>query len=427
MRQVQHSADPAALRVAQVHSSDIGGGAEAVARLHHLEMRRRRIDASLFVAQKTGGDPGVERIDYVRGPMGFRRLARFIERTTGRQYVYSPSFRALLDGLPERADLVHLHSLHGQSGYADISGVSRLSQRVPTVVTLHDLWLLTGHCAHPLECGRWMNGCGACPDLARYPSIPRDGTRANWKRKQSAFEDARVHLVVPSAWVEHQVRNSEILGHLPVSVVHNPVDTGVFFPRDRGEARHRLNLPATLIVLLVAQYLNSRFKGVSQGIEALNLLPNPKPFLVAIGKDAATALARYDGNGVSVEYQDEQSGLADYYRAADVLLMPSIAETFGMVAAESMACATPVVAFAAGGLVDVVGEAGGVLVPEGDVAAMSAALATLLAQHQHRIDLGSSAAKSAATRFGLASHTDSCLRIYESLLDSQRQTGTTAA
>ena len=51
---------------------------------------------------------------------------------------------------------------------------------MPVALTLHDEWLLTGHCAYTLGCERWRIGCGRCPDLTIYPAIRRDSTAENF-------------------------------------------------------------------------------------------------------------------------------------------------------------------------------------------------------------------------------------------------------
>jgi D-inositol-3-phosphate glycosyltransferase len=112
--------------------------------------------------------------------------------------------------------------------------------------------------------------------------------------------------------------------------------------------------------------------------------------------------------------------LADYYRAADALLMPSRAETFGMVAAEAMACGTPVVAFAAGGLADVIGDSeGGLLVESGDVSALSLALKDMLGNDALRQRISISASARSQREFSLVTHTNRCLDVYRLAIAQQ--------
>ena len=413
-----------AFRIVQIHSYDGGGGAERVVSLNHKELRRLGYHSRLLVARKKGDAEGVEEVSYVRGPKGLRRLARWTEKITGRQYIYSPSFRQLLRELPKSADIVHIHSMHGAEGYADLSQIAWLSTQVPLVLSVHDLWLLSGHCAYPLDCDRWLVGCGQCPDLKRYPAIPCDGTKANWRNKKHVFSDARVQLIAPSQWVIDQVKKSPILNHLPIHLVYNPVDTAIFFPKERQIARQALGLPQDhKIILMVAQSLANFYKGVPDGLDALNQLADSSEiFVVIIGRDAEHALKDCKLPGRAVPYQADQSDLVNFYRAADVFLMPSRCETFGMVAAEAMACGTPVVAYAAGGLVDVLGDdEGGFLVPSGDIQGLVKALNKLLLDEQLNLQKSHLAVTRASSHFSLKAHTQVCLSVYNHVTHSPKE------
>jgi glycosyltransferase involved in cell wall biosynthesis len=92
-----------------------------------------------------------------------------------------------------------------------------------------------------------------------------------------------------------------------------------------------------------------------------------------------------------------------------------------MVAMESMACGTPVVAFAAGGLADALGNnEGGLLVPPGDVEQLAAAVRQILDDPELQTRLGRIGAERAAQDFSLAAHSQRCLDVYHRLLAERR-------
>ena len=74
-----------------------------------------------------------------------------------------------------------------------------LAASVPLVATLHDAWLLTGHCAHPLDSDGWQRGCGRCPHLDTYPPLRRDGTAHNLRRKRAIYAQLQLAVVTPCA------------------------------------------------------------------------------------------------------------------------------------------------------------------------------------------------------------------------------------
>ena len=61
-------------------------------------------------------------------------------------------------------------------------------KNIPTVITMHDFWLMTGHCAYINEsCNRWKAGCGNCPRLDQYPAARTDFSAKNWQIKARIF------------------------------------------------------------------------------------------------------------------------------------------------------------------------------------------------------------------------------------------------
>jgi D-inositol-3-phosphate glycosyltransferase len=180
-----------------------------------------------------------------------------------------------------------------------------------------------------------------------------------------------------------------------VHIIPGGVDTSVFCPQDRQQARHALALHAEQPMLLFVGRLQP-IKGIDTLLQAAQVVrqqhPQVQVLIVGGGVEApdtyeAQELQRLHGlseqfglqHNVRFIKAQPQHVLAQYYAAADVFVMPSHYESFGMVVLEAMACGTPVVASRVGGLTStVVHERTGFLVPEGAWQAFAQAILRLL-------------------------------------------------
>ncbi len=145
-----------------------------------------------------------------------------------------------------------------------------------------------------------------------------------------------------------------------IEIVPPGVDHAVFAPGDREEARRDLGLGAEPVLLFVGRI--QPLKGVELALRCLRSLPWRDARLLVVGgpsgPDGAAELQRLTAlceelglcDRVRFVHAQPHERLVTYYRAADVCLVPSRAESFGMVALEGAASGTPVVAAAVGGL-----------------------------------------------------------------------------
>jgi glycosyltransferase involved in cell wall biosynthesis len=339
----------------------------------------------------------------------------------GQEDFEAPGTRLLPTLINPPPEVVHCHNLHRD--YFDLRFLPELSHRIPVVLTLHDEWLLTGHCACSFGCTRWLAGCGQCPALSTYPAIRRDASAFNWQRKRELLTDARVHLVTPSRWLMEKVEQSPIMrGHPQRTVIHNGVDLATFCPGEQCAARQRLGLPELSRIILFAHpgVKESQFKDYPTfarcaGLLASRRLPWPLVFL-AVGP----SLPEEDVGGARIRFVPrvaDRRTMADYYRAADLYLHPARSENFPLAVLEAMACGKPIVASRVGGIPEQVTDAeNGFLAAVGDSEAMAAAAEKLLMDAALRQRLGVNGAERAVKYYGLNQMTDAYLRVLSGVL-----------
>lgn len=319
-------------------------------------------------------------------------------------------------------DIIHCHNLHG--GYFDLRMLPQLSEKVPVVITLHDAWLISGHCAHSFDCERWKTGCGQCPDLSIYPAIHRDATAYNWQRKKDIFSNSRLFVITPCQWLMDKVDQSILKpGIVASKVIPNGVDLTIFHPANQRNARVELGLPTdTKILLFAADGIRKNFWKDYQTLQttlAEIATSGMNVLCIALGEHAPSehfgeVEIRF------VPYQRDPEKVARYYQAADLYVHPARAETFPNTILEALACGTPVVASAVGGIPEQIMEGKtGFLVPAGDAQLMAKRIMHVLADDAYRQRIGEQAADDAVLRFGWERMAKEYLQAYREILSPE--------
>lgn len=442
------------LRVLQVSGADARGGAnkvcwdlfDAYRRMGHLsrlavgtkltsdpdvrEIPRSELETKWARFWRRAADslqPTEEQLWRAVGPFR-RRLhdlagpTHVLNRLQGIEDFDYPGSRKLLDLWPDLPDIIHCHTLHG--GYFDLRALPWLSSQFPVVLTLHDAWYLSGHCAHSLDCERWRTGCGSCPDLTLYPDVRRDDTANNWRRKRDIYRMSQIYVAAPSRWMLRKAEQS-ILAEAAIEfrVIPNGVDLSIFKPGEQQEDRKRLGLPLDAHILLFVALWGRKhhYKDFPTMKEAAakvaDRFDRSQVLFLTVGEQAPAESIR-KAELRFIEPQDPKM-LAMYYRAADVYVQASTAETFSIATAEASACGTPPVATAVGGIPEIIDEGNtGFLVGPGDAAEMADRISDLLDDERRRRTMGTKAAKTARNRLGLDGQVRSYLEWYSEILDN---------
>lgn len=223
----------------------------------------------------------------------------------------------------------------------------------------------------------------------------------------------------------------KLYGGVPerIEVVPPGVDHAVFFPGQRAAARAELGLGDHPVLLFAGRI--QPLKGADVAVATLASLSDQSAVLVIVGgpsgPDGDAELARIHGLVRSEGLEDRvrfhppaaHGELARYYRAADVCLVPSRSESFGLVALEAAACGTPVVAAAVGGLRSlVVHGVTGFLVDGRDADIYAAHVEKLLANPDEAERMGQEAS-TRARRYRWSVTAGRLRRIYEDLAARQ--------
>jgi glycosyltransferase involved in cell wall biosynthesis len=326
-----------------------------------------------------------------------------------------------------RADVLHLHLIHAGQFFS-ILALPMLSQRKPIVWTIHDCWPTTGMCVYSFDCERWLAGCtGRCPYPRGRSPLRHYVPALHWRIKQRVYQRMDATLVVASKWTQDRVQRSPLLRQLPCHLIPFGIDLETFAPRPKAQCRERLGIRPDERVLAFRgiSLKKDRYKGMRWLREALDLYEPREPTCLLIledGRDFEPLSPKY--RVIDLGWVDDDGRVADALCAADLFLMPSVQEAFGLMAVESMACGTPVVVFEGTSLPDVIkAPRGGLAVPLKDSAALAGTIGRLLEDDGLREELGREGRQIAEREYSLPLYVQRHLHLYEAVVEKHNKSG----
>ena len=400
------------LSVLHISESDAAGGAARAAYKIHNGLNGLGHRSRMLVGRKTTADDEVRKLKRNLAWRAADRVSGSVLDAFSLQYAFYPSsFGLAVDPWFRSADVVQLHNLHGS--YFSFTALPLLSRRRPVVWLLHDQWAMTGHVAYSLDCERWKHGCGSCPYLEEYPRLRRDTTAILWRMKRAVYARSRLQIVVPSRWLLDLVLASPLLERFPARHIPNGIDTTIFSPGSKHEARERLGLPLDRkLVFFAAADLHERRKGLHLLVQALQRLEDP-PLLLLAGAGATPEGVESRVLGAV----SDELVLRDAYRAADVFAVPTVADVLAQTAQESIACGTPCVSFDKGGVTEVVRHLEtGYQAKLGSVDSLAEGLATLLADDELIAKLSARCREVATREYGVDLQVSRYVELYDEVL-----------
>jgi glycosyltransferase involved in cell wall biosynthesis len=384
----------------------------------HQELQRLGHYSQMLVNHKGFADTNI----YEVGNTFTRKIDRYLRAIEKRLSLYAllpiSSYGIYYTQYFQKVDIIHLQLIHAESFFS-LLNLPIISTKKKVIWTLHDPWLLSGHCVHSLDCDRWLTGCGDCPDLNLSIPVKRDTTALMWKFKHWIMHHADITLVVASEWMYQRVKQSPIVSHLPCHIIPLGLDTKVFKPLDKYKCREKLAIP------MDAQVLGFRYQTTAESFKGWPWLEQA---LVELEIEKPTYLLVFEGQGgmerlrdkyqiIELGWVHDQQHLAVIMGAMDIFLMPSIAESFGMMAVEAMACGTPVIAFENTALCDVIqAPKSGVAVRYQDAQALREAIANLLNDQGLRSQLAQAAVQLVKSEYETQTYLARHINLYENLL-----------
>lgn len=311
-----------------------------------IELNESGINAKQLVYDKVGDNPNT--ISFAR-PFD-KNVNRYVysefENNLAMQSLAYPfGWDIMLNSGFQQADIVHYHLIHNLG--ISLFTFEDLVKAKPSVWTLHDPWAFTGHCIHPYDCEKWKTGCIQCPKLDLLFKMKYDKAFQMWKIKRDIYSKLDIDIVVASDFMMKFVKESPLTKHFEkVHFIPFGIDLDLF--KDVGETeRNKKELGIPLDNFVIAfRAMNVGFKGFEYISEMLEILEPSIPVTILTVNDTGILDAYRDRyNVIELGWVNDDKKMAQIYSATDLFLMPSTAESFGMMAIEAMASSRPIVVF----------------------------------------------------------------------------------
>ena len=315
-------------------------------------------------------------------------------------------------------DVVHLHTV---ADWFDVPHwLETLPRRISVVISVHDMWHITGGCFLYRGCDRYTSESGPCDwcPILRWPA-DRLLAKTAHSRKLRAYRRCGARMVANSQWLAELAGRSAIAKACGgVRVIPPGIDLSVFKPHDKKLCRKQFGLPPDAFVIVTGgASLRDANKNVPWLFEQLSLLPElGKVIVLAFGEGSVpvpdSLNVRFTG-GIR-----DRGTLARLFAAADVFVTASLMETYGLTIVEAMACGIPVVAFQVGGIPEAAPDGqGAILCGLRDGAALVRAISSLRKSPELRENLGRLAHNTTHSRNATGSFADKFARLYRECFD----------
>ena len=354
------------MKVLLINTSEHTGGAAVAASRLMGALQQNGVQAKMLVRDRSTSNPNV-----VSLPQSWKLKAKFIaERLViwmhnhfkkenlfavdianiGTDITHFPEFK--------EADVIHLHWVN--QGFLSLGNLQRIfASGKPIVWTMHDMWPCTGICHHARTCTSYHTHCHHCMYL--YKGGSNDLSTRTFERKKIIYKHAQLTFVTCSNWLKAEAEKSDLLIDKRIVSIPNPLNTALFHPSSKEEAREKLGLPAKRrLILFGSVKITDKRKGFDYLVEACRLLASQHPELkeeigvVVFGHNSEELKPLLPFEVFPLNYIAEEREMVNVYNAVDLYVTPSLEENLPNTIMEAMACGVPCLGFQIGGIPEMI-------------------------------------------------------------------------
>jgi len=420
------------MKVLILSTDDIKGGASKAAYALHRGLLRFGVESRLLVQKKYGDDYTVLAPERPVDKFWQQLVIPQIETCWRRllfpraKIFYSPAMVSSLDFKKIEKfnpDIINLHWFN--RGFISIEDLKKINR--PIVWTWHDVWPFCGG-EHILTGDNIRYQEGYQSDNRPVGESGWDSHRFIWQRKKKSYAKLPQHqIITPSRWLKNHGEKSYLFKGEKIEAIPNGLDLSIYKPLAKAACRKILNLPLDKKIILFGANngIANSYKGFSYLIEALGKLTNQSFYSeLALTIFGCGKPANHITSGVPTYFLgriNNEQLLPVIYNAADLLVLPSLYDNLPNVVMESLACATPVVAFDTGGIKEMVEhQQNGYLAKYKDSADLATGISFIFGNQDNYQQLSQRARQKCEEEFSSELCAKRYLEIYGRILEDNR-------
>ncbi len=340
------------MKILHLNYYDISGGASIAAYRIHKSLIKASVNSIMYVSEKKLNDKSVFKsqknlIDKINIRLQ-RRLHRINSNKNylkvSKSYNFFPTFK-IKEINKFKADVINLHWIG--NNFLSIKEVSKLN--APIVWTIHDMWPYCGS-EHYTNQDRYINGYNKFNSNKNNKIFSFDLDKIAWEKKQKYFKN--INFVATSSWQEFQLKKSLLFKDQQISKIYYPLDSNEWKKSNNKLFLNRKN--SLKKILFISDRIDNPLKGFSLVKKLFNKTEKKKYLLIIIGNKNKENFKNLDIDYIFYDKIENKDKLMDIYSSVDLLLAPSLKESYGIVAQEAAYCNTPSVVFKNTGFEDTI-------------------------------------------------------------------------
>lgn len=404
------------MNILYVNTYYTGGGAEKMMRYLYKNMSGDNIKSLCIVGR--GSVETIDDVPVIYYKFGEKVITTFIGIALKNTLLKTnKAKRRIIEYIEQNdIDIVHFHNLHGNYlGLEDIAEIKKKCKNV--IITLHDMWAFTGICTHAIECKEWyLSECKRCQGNLMTKSCWFSKNLLCHKKETLACKG--ITFVTPSRWL-YKMTQLSYLSKEKVITINNGIDLNKFTLHDQTEVRKKYGISVQKnIILFLANGITNVFKGYSFLVDALEMILNKSDYELLIVGNKENEKINLDYKTHSMGFIESEEILSELYSAADIFILPSVADVYPYTPMESIASGTPVVAFDIGGIPEIVSEEVGWIVSQQNAKALAECIRSIFDEQKLLQRKSMCCRRYAEERFSIDIMIEQYRKLYESILNN---------